>query len=669
MGVATHASSTSTALPPLPTRRGISLYSRGLELKRQRPPKSDARGLALLNARGEERRDSKQLMCGINGIYSYKLDGPLPEPEELLATSKRMHLRGPDASGLWWSDDRRLGLAHRRLSIIDLSDRAAQPMRSVDGRYIISFNGEIYNYRPLRAELEANGYFFKTTSDTEVLLNLFMRDGAKMLGRLRGMFAFAIWDTRERILFLARDPYGIKPLYVCNDGATLRFGSQVKALLAGGRLSKTPDPRGWVGYYLFGSVPEPYTIYDQIRSLPAGSYMTASSERGVSEPTRFFSIAEVYRTAEQAFGSIKPGEFNEFCREALLDSVRAHLVADVPVGAFLSAGVDSSAVVGLMRDAGQSEIHTVTLGFREFASSIDDEVPIAEDVARAYDTRHSTIYISETEFKDDFDDFLYSMDQPSIDGLNTWLVSKQAHLAGMKVALSGLGGDELFGGYPSFRHIPHSVKAFRALARVPAVGKLVRKGAVRWGVAPKLASLLELGGTYSGAYMLRRAIFLPWELPKIMDPEMAAEGLAALAPMRMIDAALDPLPNSDFSKVGVLEASFYMRNQLLRDADWASMAHSLEVRVPFVDSELLRHIAASMPMVERSRKQFLALAPSKSVSARVLHRKKKGFNVPIGRWLVGWPRLDEWKRIPELRRDHCHWSRRWAYSLAEATAA
>src|SRR5713101_4225511 len=200
-------------------------------------------------------------MCGINGIFAYHAAANAPAEAELLATRDAMRARGPDGSGVWWSTDRRCALGHRRLSILDLSDRASQPMASADGNIIITFNGEIYNYKPLRSELESEGIRFRSNSDTEALLHLYARHGSAMVHRLRGMFAFAIWDEIRRELFLARDPYGIKPLYTANDGWTFRFASQVKALLAGGRISRNPEPAGIAGFHLFGSVPEQFTLY------------------------------------------------------------------------------------------------------------------------------------------------------------------------------------------------------------------------------------------------------------------------------------------------------------------------------------------------------------------------------------------------------------------------
>ena len=274
----------------------------------------------------------------------------------------------------------------------------------------------------------------------------------------------------KNALLLARDPYGIKPLYYADDGWTLRFASQVKALLAGGKVSRNPEPAGWVGFCLFGSVPEPFTTYQEIRALPAGSTLWVDRV-GTRETKQYFSIADTYcrcggRDARpQAMKICRLG-----AREALLDSVRHHLVADVPVGAFLSSGIDSGALVGLMRDAGQQDIQTVTLAFEEFRGRSEDEAPIAAEIAAQYGTRHTTRVVTEQEFRDDLPKILDAMDQPTIDGLNTWFVSKAARELGLKVAISGLGGDELFGGYPSFRDVPLWVRALAIPGRIPGLG-------------------------------------------------------------------------------------------------------------------------------------------------------------------------------------------------------
>ena len=410
-------------------------------------------------------------MCGLNGIFAYHPAASLPSEAELLATREAMKRRGPDGAGMWWSEDRRCGLGHRRLSILDLSERASQPMVSEDGRLVVAFNGEIYNYPELRRELETDGVKFRTSSDTEVLLHLYSRHGEEMLPRLRGMFAFAIWDDERRGVFLARDLYGIKPLYTANDGWTFRFASQVKALLAGGQVSRDPEPAGLVGFHLFGSVPEPFTLYREIRALPAGHSQWIDAA-GPREPRPFGSIAAIL--AEGVENPVPAVELEPRVRAAVLDSVKAHLLADVEVGIFLSAGVDSGALLGLMRDAGQQEIRAITLAFEEFNGTAEDEAPLAAQIAKRYGAKHILRRVSEQEFRHDLPAILDAMDQPSIDGVNTWFVAKAAKEAGLKVAISGLGGDELLAGYPSFVDLPRWRRRFGPLAAVPGLGELSR---------------------------------------------------------------------------------------------------------------------------------------------------------------------------------------------------
>lgn len=576
-------------------------------------------------------------MCGINGIFAYHPASSAPCGAEMLATRDAMRLRGPDGTGEWWSEDRRIGLGHRRLSIIDLSDRALQPMVSADGRYIIVFNGEIYNYPALRIELEAQAVRFRTTSDTEAILHLFARDGAEMVHKLRGMFALGIWDSLKRRLFLARDPYGIKPMYTANDGWTFRFASQVKALLAGGQISRDPEPAGIIGFHLFGNVPEPFTLYRDIRVLPAGHTQWVDAE-GAHEPTSYANLAAIL--AEGEHHAIPREELRERVRAAALDSVRAHMLADVEVGAFLSSGIDSGALLGLMRDAGQRDIRTITLAFEQFRGTAEDEVPLAARVAERYGAQHTIRSVGEREFVDDLPAILAAMDQPSIDGVNTWFVSKAAKEAGLKVAISGLGGDELLAGYPSFTELPRWRRRFGPLAAVPGFGWLARcliqalaPGAVR--ARPKSLGLLEFAGSWSGAYLLRRGLFLPHELAQLVEPELAREGLRRLQPLRRLASTLSPDPGSDVGRVCALESANYMRNQLLRDADWAGMAHSLEIRVPLVDITLIKALAPSIGgLTPAAGKTALANAPSLPLPDEVIKRAKTGFHVPTGSWMA-----------------------------------
>ncbi len=546
-----------------------------------------------------------------------------------------MVARGPDGFGEFWSDDGRCGFGHRRLSIIDLSDRAAQPMSSEDGRYVISFNGEIYNHRELRSELAQQDVRFRTTSDTEVILQLYARDGGDMVSRLRGMFALAIWDNLRRRLFLARDPYGIKPLYTANDGWTFRFASQVKALVSGGNISSDQEPAGVVGFHVFGSVPEPFTFWRDIRALPAG-HTQIIDEFGAETPEPYFNLADILAGANRRRGD--GARWLDDARAALTGSVGAHLVSDVEIGIFLSAGVDSGAILGLIRDCGRTGVPAVTLSFDEFRGTDEDEAPLAARVAELYGARHIVRHVSQREFSECLSGILDAMDQPSIDGVNSWFVARAAREAGLKVAISGLGGDELFAGYPGFTQVPKWHSYLGPFARIPGLGRFAR--AVLHGMAPglersrpKALGMLQYAGTLQGAYLLRRALNLPEHLAWL-DRDLLREGLRRLHPLAMLKRCMEPDPGSDVARICALESVHYMRNQLLRDCDWAGMAHGVEIRLPLVDVVLLKAVAPFLSTLSAGRgKAALAAAPTRPLPAEVLRRAKTGFSVPTGNWL------------------------------------
>lgn len=548
-----------------------------------------------------------------------------------------MMARGPDGSGEWISPDGRTGFAHRRLAFLDLSERGAQPMHSADGSLTITYVGEIYNFRELRAELQAKGCVFRSDSDTEVLLQLYADRGPAMVEALRGMFAFGLWDSKRRRLMLARDPLGIKPLYYADDGWTLRFAVQAKTLLAGGAVSRDADPAGVVGFHLFGSVPEPFTVWRDIQAVPAGSIVLVDAT-GPALPQRYYSVAQ-----SLAHRAANAGRDTATARQrmsaAVHDSVRHHLIADVPVAVFLSAGLDSGALLGTMAELGARDVLAVTLAFEEFRGTPLDEVPLAAEVAARYGARHVVRTVDRAEFERDLPAIFEAMDMPSIDGFNTWFVAKAAREAGIKGALSGLGADECFGGYPSFTDVPRSVHLMRPFSFVPGLGALARRltsAAIRAGLGlhPKAAGLLQYGGSWAGAYLLRRSIYMPWELDGLLAPDFLQEGLRRLAPISRIAAALrGGTALGDFDRVAALETSFYMRHQLLRDADWAGMAHSVEIRVPYVDRFFLDALPPGDVMASAGAKEGIADIPNPPLPAGSRNRRKTGFVMPLGRWL------------------------------------
>ena len=569
-------------------------------------------------------------MCGIAGIYSYQEQSPPVNQAELMRIREQMVNRGPDGAGVWFSDDQRVGLAHRRLAIIDISPAGAQPMLDPETGNWIVFNGEIYNHVELRAQLNLEGVATRTHSDTEVLLKLYAQKGMAMLNMLRGMYAFAIWDARKRQMFLARDPFGIKPLYIADDGLTLRFASQVKALLAG-QVDTRPEPAGHVGFLLWGSVPGPYTLYRGIRSLPPGHWMCVA-DGVVGQSVCFNNPTKTLRKTSSIGSEAQTATLNNIAK-AVRESVAAHMVADVPVGVFLSAGLDSTMLAACAADIGKLE--TLTLGFDEYKDGIFDEAALAGEVAQSLGAQHTLHRISAADFAHDRALMLAAMDQPSIDGINTWFVAKAAAKQGLKVALSGIGGDELFGSYSSFSQVPRLRKAMGNFKGVPLLNTIVRKGlSTIDGIlpSPKYAGLFEYGGTLEGAYLLRRALFMPWEISALMDSEMAAEGLKELDTLATMRTMTDGI-SSERLAISALEMQMYMKNQLLRDADWAGMAHSVEIRTPFVDMVLLENFVEITSLSPLQEKQAVARTVAPNLPEAVLVRPKTGFSAPIHQWL------------------------------------
>jgi len=574
-------------------------------------------------------------MCGVASIFSYGPAAAGVDQEELMRIREQMFKRGPDSSGTWISSDNRVGLAHRRLSIIDISKAGDQPMLDEESGNRIVFNGEIYNFRELRSHLESLGNSFHSQSDTEVLLKLYTVYGEEMLDKLRGMFAFVIWDEQKKRIFAARDPFGIKPLYVSDDGNTIRFASQVKALTAGNAVDLSSDPAGHVGFFLWGYVPEPFTLYKSIRALPAGTSLSIDYE-GNKICNEYFSLNEEFSKGLILGQEVGLRTAQDCLRQALLDSISHHLITDVPKGIFLSSGLDSCSIASLAKESEEDDLRTLTLGFEEFNDTPNDEVPLAEVVGEYLGTKHQSRRISSQDFAEHYDDLLNSMDQPSIDGVNTYFICKAAREAGLKVALSGLGGDELFGGYSYFRTIPRIMSISGPFANKPSIGRSFRKFSLpflRRITSPKVAGLLEYGGSYGGAYLLSRSHYMPWEIGGILGDTFFKDGWNDLQTLPALTNTVSSLQD-DRLAISALEVEWYMRGQLLRDNDWASMAHSMEVRVPLVDIELFRSVIKLISVGFIPTKLDMARACNKPLPQSVLNKPKAGFSIPVQKWLM-----------------------------------
>lgn len=558
-------------------------------------------------------------MCGIAGVAGTQaaldLTGVMTQCLAHRGRDDHASAEVRDASGALVG-----ALGHRRLSILDLSLLGHQPMASRDGRMVIVFNGEVYNFRELRDDLRGRGHVFNSDSDTEVILAGWREYGRRFVRSMRGMFAFALWDRDASELSLARDPFGIKPLYIVRRAGTVAFASEIRALLAAGVAPRRISAEAVHAYLSLGSIPDPLVAVGGIQTLAPGSVLTLRFEKGIVVGEENAVMA----SALEPSGAVPERDMraaSSIVREALRDSVAHHLVSDVPVGLFLSGGVDSSAVVALATEASGARLDTFTVVFEEARFS---EAAPARTVAERYKTRHREIQLSGRDFLAALPDAFAAMDQPSLDGLNTYVVSKAVHDAGLKVVLSGLGGDELFGGYASFRRAWSARGLWRGTgwAREP-LAQLA--SASRDGRANKLALLLHSDDLALGAYRASRALF-------------AGRGLAALAGN---GAAVPPVPPPPgltlLQRVSWYEITGYMRSVLLRDSDVFSMAHHLELRVPFVD----RAVAAASLRIDDALKMrgggkaVLVEAVRDLLPATVWDRPKQGFTLPFADWLRG----------------------------------
>jgi asparagine synthase (glutamine-hydrolysing) len=476
------------------------------------------------------------------------------------------------------------------------------------------------------------------------------------------MFAIAIWDLRSRELFLARDPYGIKPLYYARINQGLIFASQVKALQATGLVSTTYETAGVAGFYLWGCVPEPWTLYSGVFALPAGCWMRVRA--GTPDmPVCWNDIRVNWR---QEGDRISGRELEDRVRQSVRDSVRAHLVSDVPVSVFLSGGIDSGTIAGLAHELG-ANLEGITIGFEEFSSSHEDEAPVAALIAAHYGLAHHVRMVSRDEFKQDVPLILDAMDQPSIDGVNTWFASKASAERGYKVVLSGVGGDELFYGYSLTKQLPRDALLGRAIEAIPGARSLLQAQCnyISNGNAhPKIKGIPKFMNSLEGVYFLRRCLFLPQELPALMGEERAREGLERLggSPPGMSQA--DAVNGA--GGVCLLDSTLYMRNQLLRDSDWASMQHSLELRTPLVDAALLDALKPyHTGFGGGAGKRMLAKSPANPMPQSIINRPKSGFSLPMTNWLSAVTDRKDWARLPLLANPRTPWTRRWATSVAE----
>ena len=582
-------------------------------------------------------------MCGLTGII-----GRIAEPNRtaLRRMNAALAHRGPDGDGYWESEPDAAGrgamLSHRRLSILDLSPAGAQPMVDQRTGNVVAFNGEVYNYIELRKELTDRGERLQSTGDTAVMLRALSLHGRMAVRTFRGMFAFAFWEAKERKLWLARDAFGIKPLYFVRnadpDGDwSLAFASEVRAILASGLLG-TPglNPGAIASIVWNGFVVAPETAVVGVESVWPGQLCVfdAAGKKELSE--HFWSARKDHQAA--------PISEPELAR-TLVASVRGHLESDVPVGVFLSGGIDSSVVANLAQKASQEQVHTFTIAFEEDEYS---EGAVARAIARAIGTHHQEVMLTEQRFVAELDDALDSLDQPTFDGLNSYYIAKAVREAGLKVALVGTGGDELFGGYESFRALPRALRWLRCVRWFPreALAQAAKLAAsivlrsrqsippqTRWA---KLPDMVRSGDDPLTLYQLAYALFLPEFQRQLAGDAVAQAGVDGLPPALRARLRREIESRSPLSAISVLEQRLFLGERLLRDTDSTSMASAVEVRLPLVDQLLFESVdrladhARYDPIGQKSMLRRIGLG---GLDPELFMRPKSGFVLPYDRWL------------------------------------
>jgi len=586
-------------------------------------------------------------MCGIVGILSNTPDdgsavigGGMSSVNGALAPMvEHIRHRGPDDQGSLRLEKApgELGLGNTRLAILDLSQAGHQPMHDPHTGNWITYNGEIYNYRELRQLLDNRPEAWASDTDTEVILRAYSRWGRDCLDHLRGMFAFAIWDARQQMLFVARDRLGIKPLYYYSGNGVFLFASEVRALLASRLVPRRIDPVALWQYLAYQTVPAPRTLIQGVKALPPGSWMTVDAHGKLCEG-RYWDLLE---QASPEARIATEAESQRRVRELLQEAVALHLVSDVPVGIFLSGGIDSSAIVALVREAGQVP-RTFSVGFSESAY---DEAPYARQVAARFQTDHTEIPLTEQTLLDRLPDALAAMDQPTGDGINTYVVSGAVRSAGIKVALSGLGGDEFFAGYPSFSRLGHAARRLRLWGHAPhAVRTLAAKSIKVIGgssvSAVKLAAIVESDGTLATTFPLTRQVLSLAQRRAVISETWLRfmDGTRDPYVQLLQEAFADAAWAKPLAQISYAEGRTYMHDVLLRDTDQMSMAHSLEVRVPLLDHKLVEYLMGLPDGYKRPNgvpKRLLVNSLNGLLPDKIVRRPKQGFTLPFELWMRG----------------------------------
>ncbi len=576
-------------------------------------------------------------MCGIGGWLGVE-EAPHGAEEFARRILKALSHRGPDGQGTWNSPDAHAVLCHTRLAIIDLTPSGAQPMLCANGKWRIVFNGEIYNHETLREELRELGHQFQSRSDTEVIPAVYQQWGIEGLARLRGMFAFAMWCEHTGEAVLARDRFGIKPLYLAHTGDGLIFASEVRAILSVLSTKPSINSLAVATYFATGTVAEPLTMLEGVRMLEPGRALIWR-DGSFCEVT--FTKPLIRKDGDHPINS--EAEAAMLTRDAFLDSVAQHLVSDVPVGIFLSGGMDSTAIAAALNVLSHKNTSSFSITFGDHPLS---EGPVSRRTAQHFGLNHHEWEIRGAEAVDLFEEYLAASDQPSIDGFNTFCVSRFASQNGMKVVLSGLGGDELLGSYSSFEKLPLIMSLLKSACPVGrAIGRRLQNSA-----HPKLSrfgDMLSNPRSWGTAHRAYRGIFSWCETQKILR----SYGLDCADTDWRAFTDIEPVGNDPCEIISELEIRRYMRNQLLRDSDVMSMANGLELRVPFVDVPFADALSRIAPRIRFQKAKRLLHRAMSEIPDWVANAPKRGFLFPVQTWLgQAWVGKSPRVRLPrELR--------------------
>lgn len=556
---------------------------------------------------------------------------------------------GPDDEGFYADDEARLVFGHRRLSIIDLSSNGRQPMADVEEKAYITFNGEIYNYPELKKELIALGARFHSATDTEVIIQAYLYWGESSFARLRGIFAFALYDRVNQLIYLVRDSSGIKPLYYYPVNGQLSFSSEVSALQAAG-IATAADPAWQVRFLAYGHIPEPYTTLKNVRSIPKGHFLRWDNKRNIYKVSKYSTLMPVKHITGYT-------EACEMIRQSFKNAISRQLIADAHIGVFLSGGIDSSLITLLAAQQQKTRLKTISICFTEKSY---DESQYQNLVFDVIDGEKYTHLVKQEDFEKYIPQVIQAMDMPTNDGINTWFISKYAHDDGLKAVLSGLGADELFGGYPSFNRMQYvasfkKVPAFLLSASISLAPEKYRK-----------LGYLAYDNPLS-VYLTLRGVYAPNEITKILDIDHKE-----IIDILFRDHPVAPTSAYNEEYASWMESDFYMQNQLLRDTDVMSMSHGLEVRVPFLDEDfkqLVYSIPAELRFNKKQGKKLLIDSFCDIVPEAIRNRRKMGFTFPLQQWMRQFREISDPNQyhnktarhfIKKFNRNEVHWSKAFA---------